>query len=573
MIINNGNEVAKCVAYARVSTENDSQAESCSNQIKLCKEFANQYAGYEIVGSYIDDGISGATNQRPQFMAMIERIKIGDIKFIIAKNEDRLCRSTEVDGFLQKVCREYGVKIIFLESSKIFDPFDGEDVTIHGIMAVMGQQYVFHQSRVGKIAHEQKCREKRLNATDVRYGYFWDRENKCMAVNEDEAAMVRKMFEWYVYNGLGVTEIARKLAEQGVYGSKSGKILTANTITARLSDEAYKGVFYINKKGSILSVGIDAKKKRFTHPKEEWVAVKGPAIITEELFDLAQRLREERRHVYDKPDAGVAQARFRGTHLFSGKVFCGSCGTQFHFRYADRAKTIGEYKDYFSKSRKKLDAVCNNKEYNRIYEDTLSKLCLCAINHFLKKHEACIDNLNAVMRESSLFMFNNDKTMQECQKKLKKVEKERQKNLVAWRDAPDESMKQAYLEMFKSNDEEKKELEEKIRNLTECMEDTDSMEQRINEISKRIEGMKQIKSISRDVIEKFIDKIIIGQDGKVTIILKFNSTYSAMLPENGRGKNEDVICIDSVTIILFNKKDLEELMIARYWWGRCFDRA
>ena len=68
-----------------------------------------------------------------------------------------------------------------------------------------------------------------------------------MAIKEEEAVWVRQMFEWYVFGGLGVTEIARKLAEQGVYGEYSGKILTANTVTSRLSDESYKGVFHINK--------------------------------------------------------------------------------------------------------------------------------------------------------------------------------------------------------------------------------------------------------------------------------------------------------------------------------------
>lgn len=568
-----GMSASKCVAYARVSTENEGQAESCANQIALCQEYAERHPEYILDGKYVDDGISGATNKRPQFTAMIERIKQGDIRYIIAKNEDRLCRSTEIDGYLMKVCREYDVKIIFLESNKIFNPNDGQDLTVHGIMAVMGQQYVFHQSQVGKIAHEQKCKAKRLNATDVRYGYYWDKERKCMAVNEHEAEMVRKMFEWYVYNGLGVSEIAKKLAEHGVFGARSGKMLTANTVSARLEDEAYKGTFYINKKGSILNVGMDAKKKRFDRPKEEWVAVEGPAIVSEELFELAQRLREERRHVYDKTGKADTQARFRGTHLFLGKVFCGDCKTQFHFRYADRAKTIGEYKDYFSKSRKTLDAVCHNKKYNRIYEQTLITLCRYAINIFLKEHEACINNLKAVIRDSGLSLFADDKLLKDCQMHLEKVERERQKNLVAWRDAPDESMKQAYLEMYKSNDEEKKELEKKISGLIERRKDAGNVERKIDEIHRHIEDMKQINEIDRSVVQKFIEKIIIEKNGIITIILKFGAAYSAILPDNRKEEIEDVLCLDKVFILIFDADTIASKLQKYWWWRRCSDRA
>lgn len=563
-----------CVVYARVSTENEGQAKSCENQIKLCESYVEKYPELKIVAEYVDDGISGATNHRPEFNAMIERIEAGDIRYIIAKNEDRLCRSTEVDGYLQKICRKYDVKIIFLESNHIFNPLDGEQVTYHGLKAVMGQQYVFHQSRVGTIAHEQKCKAKKLNATDVRFGYRWDKENKRMAVNEEEAEIVRKMFEWYVYNGLGVTEIARKLAEMGVYGARSGKMLTANTISQRLSDESYKGIFHINKKGSVLNIGMNAKKKRFDRPKEEWVSVEGPAIVSEELFDLAQKLREERRHIYDKPDKMLSQARFKGTHLFSGKVFCGECGTQFHFRYADRKKTIGEYKDFFSKKNKDINAVCNNTKYNRIREETLIELCQYSINTFLKSHESCIDNLIDVIKEAYIAAYSNDSQIKKCQKKLAKVEKEMNKNLIAWRDAPDTSMKEAYLDMYKRGKEQKEELEKELDSISAWKKDIEGLEKNLREIKGRIEEMKEIKTIDRCVVDNFIDRIIIDKDGKVIIILKFSTTYEGINnPQIFIPSKDDDSNKISWELTFMNEQSLFEESIKSLSSVRCLDRA
>ena len=312
-----------CVEYARVSTANEGQKESCANQISLCDEYVKNHPELCVVERYIDDALTGANDIRPQYQGLLQRIQQGDIRYIIAKSTNRLCRSTEVDGQLQKICREHDVMIIFLDENQIFNPFDGDAVTVHSIKVIFDQQYVYTQSKNGRIAHKQKCDKKILNASDVRYGYKWDYENNCMAIDEEQARIVRKMFEWYVFGGLGVTEIARKLAELGVYGQKSGKILSANTVTSRLTDSSYKGVFYLNKKGSKLNIGVGAKKITFERPKEEWVPVPGPAIISEELFDLAQRVREERRGVYDKPSKKSVQARFKGTHLFSGKIFCG----------------------------------------------------------------------------------------------------------------------------------------------------------------------------------------------------------------------------------------------------------
>ena len=56
----------------------------------------------------------------------------------------------------------------------------------------------------GKIYHAQKCSLKLLNANNVRFGYRWNKEKKCMEIDRDEAAVVNQVFEWYVFNGYGI---------------------------------------------------------------------------------------------------------------------------------------------------------------------------------------------------------------------------------------------------------------------------------------------------------------------------------------------------------------------------------
>ena len=95
--------IGLAVLYARVSTTTEGQKDSCKNQLSLGVDFLKKHLGLICAGEYVDDGITGATNYRPAFNDMIERIKCGDIRYIITKNEERLCRSTEIDGYLQSM--------------------------------------------------------------------------------------------------------------------------------------------------------------------------------------------------------------------------------------------------------------------------------------------------------------------------------------------------------------------------------------------------------------------------------------------------------------------------------------
>ena len=127
--------------------------------------------------------------------------------------------------------------------------------------------------------------------------------------------------------------------------------------------------------------------------------------------------------------------------------------------------------------------------------------------------------------------------------------------------------------MYKSNDEEKKELEKKISGLIERRKDAGNVERKIDEIHRHIEDMKQINEIDRSVVQKFIEKIIIEKNGIITIILKFGAAYSAILPDNRKEEIEDVLCLDKVFILIFDADTIASKLQKYWWWRRCSDRA
>lgn len=130
------------------------------------------------------------------------------------------------------------------------------------------------------------------------YGYdkVGKKEGTRLVINEEEAAIIRLIFRWYVHELLGVVEIAEKLTVMGVpsFGDKhkKGKLhdkgaWVPGMIYPILKKETYAGVWYAYRY-KMVKVPGQRKKKRVRRPKSEWVPIEVPAIIDRETWDLAQ---------------------------------------------------------------------------------------------------------------------------------------------------------------------------------------------------------------------------------------------------------------------------------------------
>ena len=49
----------RAVIYARVSTDNEGQKDSCANQVALAENYVAAHPNIQVLATYIDDGISG----------------------------------------------------------------------------------------------------------------------------------------------------------------------------------------------------------------------------------------------------------------------------------------------------------------------------------------------------------------------------------------------------------------------------------------------------------------------------------------------------------------------------------
>lgn len=528
-------ETVTALNYARTSTDNDEQKDSCSNQVAMCNIYLKRYPNIKLAEKpYIDQGHSGKSDiGRGAFEEMLERVKQGDIDLIIVKTKARLCRSKALATMLEEMMRDYKFSILTLSDGQIYDSTDRNSRLINGIKDILDEDYVWGQSEYGKMTHALRCERKLLACSNVTFGYSWNKETKSIEINEEEAKIVKMVYEWYVYSDYGVNEISRKLAELGIYGKNSRKPVTAATLMQWLSNETYIGMFHINKRGSSLDLGAGRETKRFTNPKEEWIAIEKPdlAIIDKELFDLAQKIRAERRSTYDKPSKRATQARFRGFHLFAGKIFCGACGTQFVHVYADRAQTISAYKDYFSKKAKEAGEKCENSEYNKIHEVVLSNITKKAINLTLENTEQIFDNLFNIINEVMESSMDNTSKVDVLKKRLDKLEKERESYFEGWRTAPDNEMREYFYLKITSIKEEIAKLKQELSEYDTDTKDDNQIKEQLQEIKEQLTSLQHIETLDRIIVDNFVDKIIINDDGGLYLTLKAGTKFTATVPE------------------------------------------
>ena len=309
----------KIAAYCRVSTDKTEQATSLIHQ----KEFFIEYAkrnGHELFRLYADEGISGTSlKKRDEFNRLMRDARCGFFQAVVVKDISRLARNT-VDFLVSiRELKAMGINVIFLNAN--MDSM-GDSEFILTLFSAMAQEESANLSKRTKFG-------KRLNAEKGRvpqklFGY--DRiDNFTLAINSEEARIVRKIFALYNEQGLGCRTISLTLNRDGDK-TKYGNDWNARSVRRILVNPIYKGTL-INHKYEIedfltgKQINLPAEE-HFRHERPEW------AIVTPEVFQKAQEIMESRRIKYDSGEP-FREARYSSKHVFSTLIKCEHCGRSF----------------------------------------------------------------------------------------------------------------------------------------------------------------------------------------------------------------------------------------------------
>ena len=151
-------DVIRAVIYARVSTDNEGQKESCSNQISLAKNYIAEHPNIHLVETYVDDGISGKNDfTRPQYNEMLQRLSDDGFDLILTKALSRLNRDELNSLMLNSMLLEHNATVLTLEDRQVHDFEDMNSGLLHSIKYAMDAQFVKQQSINGRKTQELRC--------------------------------------------------------------------------------------------------------------------------------------------------------------------------------------------------------------------------------------------------------------------------------------------------------------------------------------------------------------------------------------------------------------------------------
>lgn len=305
-------------AYARVSTDHEKQGESLENQINYYERLISVNPEYEFVGVFADRGISGTTDNRPEFKRMLEHAKEGAIDIIITKSISRFARNTTV--VLQRVreLKELGVEVRFEKEN--INTLSGDGELMLTVLSSFAQEESKNISENIKWAIRKKFERGELMINTQRFlGYDKDGHGNLIII-EAEAEIVRRIFAEYL-QGKGVFTIAKNLNASGIPTVAGGR-WQESTILNMLKNEKYKGDALLQK------YYTPDHLKKITVPNNGeldsyYIENNHPSIISEKQWDAVQQ--ELRVRAESKGNFGDT-SKYQNRYPLTGLLHCGKCG-------------------------------------------------------------------------------------------------------------------------------------------------------------------------------------------------------------------------------------------------------
>lgn len=333
--------------YARVSTDKDEQLHSLSAQVQYYTQFIQTCPNWRFVEGYIDEGISGTSVQkREHFLRMMDDAQRGAFDFIVTKEISRFSRNTlDSIQFTQQLLR-CGVGVLF-QSDNINTLMPDSELRLT-IMASIAQDEVRKISERVKFGFKRAIEKGTVLGNDRIWGY--GKENGRLVIDEEEAQVVRLIFELYANQRLGIRAISAYLADHGYENSK-GNPFSFSTIRGILSNPKYKG-FYCGRKSCKLDYKLNTIK---TFTPDQWVLYKDeehvPPIVSEELWEKANRILAQRSAKQSAQD----KTSYQNKYPYSGKILCNIHHQPYYralYRYPTGDKEVWQCREYTRKGRR-----------------------------------------------------------------------------------------------------------------------------------------------------------------------------------------------------------------------------
>ena len=498
--------------YARVSSESDEQLNSLGNQVSYYEEFIRKNSAWEYVPGYVDEGLSAATTKkREDFHRMVEDGKAGLFDLFITKEITRFARNTLDSILYTRELLSAGVGVFFQNDN--INTFDEDSELRLIIMSGIAQDELRKLSGRVKFGHAQAIKNGVVLGNSRIFGYVKDGGR--LVIDEDEAPMVRELFELYASGDYSMKQIETLFWDKG-YRNHNGKKIAHTTMSGMISNPKYKGYYVGNK---VKVIDLFTKKQKFL-PPEEWVMFKDetgeivPAIVSEELWDKANAVLKKR-----SEDVKGRQGICNHANLLTGKLYCTPCGAAYYRRESvDR------------QGNKNSKWVCSGKIKNgadscpsfAVYEEELKPLLFEVFRETEEDAQALVEEYIEMYKA----LGDGEDMAKQIATLRQQIElAQKKKSKLLGYNAAGQLSDRDFLSMNKDCDREISEAERQIYDLEQQQMSREDFRKQIETIRRVLREAERDAAqglISKEFVDRYIDKIFATpeEDGSLRLQIK-----------------------------------------------------
>lgn len=497
-------KLKRACAYCRVSTDEEEQLTSYNSQIEYYSKMIQNDPELTFVGIYADEGITGTQmKNRDDFLRMIEDAKKGLIDVIIAKSISRFARNTVDTLNTCRLLRELNVDVYF-EKENIHTLYMDSEMflTLYSAFAQAESESTSQNVRMG---YRAKMKRGEPCGSIACYGFTWNKITKELTINEKEAEVVRKVFDYYV-SGIGTSRICKKLEEEGIRAPKGGKKWSPSVIKDMLRNVKYIGDvmgqrYYVENPLTHKLVRNRGEKPKY-HSKDHH-----EAIVDRKVWDKAQEIYEKRSQKLKNGQAYCEKYSIR--YPYSSKIECGLC----HRNYVRRqgSSTYNNEKRYHKIYWKCSEYIAKTGECDAsagLREDELNDMFVQLFNE-ISTYFNCSDEILFKKIESAIY---DNRDYNEL-KKLEAEEIKLRKKILHLLDLKleDESVLEIYEEKEEMLKQELQEVKRKKEEICLLLNNRQVTQERINQIKETLKNTKKLKEFNPQIFEDLIERIYIGE--------------------------------------------------------------
>ena len=335
--------VRAAVIVTRVSTgEQVKHGTSLESQLELCRAKAKAL-GLTIFAEYEDAGVSGGLRQtRAGMQAAIADITGSRASHLVCATLDRFSRTVEHQWAIKREIEAAGGAIVFCDMDFDDTPEGDLNFAIQGGFKQYERQAIRARTMRGKRKRAESGQQPQrsrppfgyliVTHADVTRGTYPADQLGHYFVVDEKAAIVRRLFEGYAAGTHSMPSLARALNQEGIPTPGGGRAWLEPTLRFLLTNPVYKGEPASGRQKTVVDEGrlqqvhklngrpITRPEMRVARPRNEWVELSAPPLVTADIWQAAQeRMVQMRTFQGGNP---------RRTYMLSGKVYCPHCGSQ-----------------------------------------------------------------------------------------------------------------------------------------------------------------------------------------------------------------------------------------------------